>query len=256
VIPIRDNIPSRRAPVVTWSLITINAVIFFYEVTLAPEQLERLFTLFGLVPARYTHPEWATWIGFPIDDCWPFLTSMFLHGSWLHIIGNMWTLWIFGDNVEDRMGPWRFLSFYLLMGLAAGLTHWFTNLDSTVPTVGASGAIAGVLGAYFVLFPRARIIVLLPILFWPFFFELPAILYLMFWFFSQIVSGTMAGLGPSDVGGIAWWAHVGGFVSGALLYRLFVPPARSSPRRLDRDEYGIEGAWTALPLRQETLPKG
>src|SRR5207237_8668834 len=142
--------------------------------------------LLVIVPARYTHPAWAQWVGVPIDDYWPFLTCMFLHGSWSHVIGNMWTLWIFGDNVEDRMGPVRFLAFYLLTGVAAGLTHWFTNLDSTVPTVGASGAIAGVLGAYFILFPHSRIIVLFPVFFWPFFFELPAVMYLLFWFLSQM----------------------------------------------------------------------
>jgi len=196
------------------------------------------------VPARYSHPEWARWVGLPVDDYWPFLTSMFLHGGWMHVIGNMWTLWIFGDNVEDRMGRLRFLSFYLLTGLAAGLTHWLTNADSTVPTVGASGAIAGVLGAYFVLFPFSRIIVMFPVFFLPFFFELPAATYLLFWFLSQVFAGTLAGLGPDNVGGVAWWAHVGGFVSGVVVHRLFLLPRRSGPRRWERDEYGVEGAWT------------
>ena len=111
--------------------------------------------MFGIVPARFTHPEWALSGGFPLHGYWPFLTSMFLHGGWLHIIGNMWTLWIFGDNVEDRMGPVRFVIFYLVCGLAAGIVHCFTNPDSTIPTVGASGAIAGVMGVYFFLFPNA-----------------------------------------------------------------------------------------------------
>ena len=132
---------------------------------------------------------------------------MFLHGGWMHIIGNMWTLWIFGDNVEDRMGPLRFVCFYLLCGLAAGLVHWFTNLDSTLPTVGASGAIAGVLGAYFFLFPYARVIVLVPVLFLPFFFELPALVYLGFWALSQVLSGTLSLVGPREVGGVAWMPH-------------------------------------------------
>jgi membrane associated rhomboid family serine protease len=245
MIPIRDTIPSRRTPVMTWSLIAINTAVFLYQLTLGPEELQRLIYLFGIVPARYTHPDWAQWIGFPVDDYWPFITSMFLHGSWMHIIGNMWTLWIFGDNVEDRMGPWRFLVFYLLTGLVAGLTHWFTNLHSVVPTVGASGAIAGVLGAYFVLYPRSRIIVLLPIFFWPFFFELPAVTYLLFWFLSQVVSGTIAGLSASDVGGVAWWAHVGGFAAGMVLYRLFLSPEERGRRPFERDEFGIEGAWAA-----------
>jgi membrane associated rhomboid family serine protease len=165
---------------VTWVLILANSVVFLFELTMTEQALEQFFHLFGLVPARYTHPGWALQVGLPIDNYWPFLTSMFLHGGWMHIIGNMWTLWIFGDNVEDQMGPLRFLCFYLLCGLVAGLVHWFTNPDSTLPTVGASGAISGVLGAYFLLFPYSRVIVLVPVLFLPLFFELPAVLYLGF----------------------------------------------------------------------------
>jgi rhomboid family protein len=247
LIPVRDTIPHRHTPVVTWTLIAVNVIVFLYELSLDPQDLERLFYLFGIVPARYTHPEWAQQIGLPMDDYWPFLTCMFLHGGWGHVIGNMWTLWIFGDNVEDRMGPGRFLGFYLLTGVLSGLTHWFTNAQSTVPTVGASGAIAGVLGAYFVLFPRSQIVVLLPIFFFPFFFQLPAVLYLFFWFFSQVLSGTVAGLSDSHVGGIAFWAHVGGFVAGIVLHRLFILPERERPRRFERDEYGIEGAWASRP---------
>jgi rhomboid family protein len=247
LIPVRDTIPHRHTPVVTWALIAVNVIVFLYELSLDPQDLERLFYLFGIVPARYTHPEWAQQIGLPMDDYWPFLTCMFLHGGWGHVIGNMWTLWIFGDNVEDRMGPGRFLLFYLLTGVLSGLTHWFTNAQSTIPTVGASGAIAGVLGAYFVLFPRSQIVVLVPIFFFPFFFQLPAVLYLLFWFLSQVLSGTVAGLSASQVGGIAFWAHVGGFAAGIVLHRLFILPERERPRRFERDEYGIEGAWASRP---------
>jgi len=227
----------------TWSLIANNVAVFLYELSLTPDQLETLVYVFGIVPARYTHPEWAQMIGVPVDDYWPFLTSMFLHGGWVHIIGNMWSLWIFGDNVEDRMGRSRFLAFYLLTGLLAGATHALTNPESTVPTVGASGAIAGVLGAYFVLFPHARIVTMLPLFFIPFFFEVPAVTYLLFWFLSQIIGGTLAGLNPGDVGGIAFWAHAGGFVAGLALHRLFLLPRQRAPRRFEPDEYGIEGAW-------------
>jgi membrane associated rhomboid family serine protease len=247
LIPVRDTIPHRHTPVVTWALIAVNVIVFLYELSLDPQDLERLFYLFGIVPARYSHPEWAQQIGLPMDDYWPFLTCMFLHGGWGHVIGNMWTLWIFGDNVEDRMGPGRFLLFYLLTGVLSGLTHWFTNAQSTIPTVGASGAIAGVLGAYFVLFPRSQIVVLVPIFFFPFFFQLPAVLYLLFWFLSQVLSGTVAGLSASQVGGIAFWAHVGGFASGIVLHRLFILPERERPRRFERDEYDIEGAWASRP---------
>lgn len=243
MLPIQDTVPSRSTPVVTRALILVNAVVFFFELAMPERALEQFFDLFGIVPARYTHPQWAAWVGFPVDDYWPFLTHMFLHGGWLHIIGNMWTLWIFGDNVEDRMGPARFLIFYLLCGGAAAATHWLTNADSTVPTVGASGAIAGVLGAYFLWFPTARIIVLFPILFLPYFFELPAVVYLGVWFFSQLFSGTLALAGTEEVGGIAWWAHVGGFVAGAVLCWAFRRPRRARRRRVQPDEYGIEWAW-------------
>jgi membrane associated rhomboid family serine protease len=247
VIPIRDTIPHRRTPVMTWALIAVNVAVFLYELTLPAEELERLFYFFGMVPARYSHPEWAMVAGLPFDDYWPFVTCMFLHGGWAHVIGNMWTLWIFGDNVDDRMGSLRFLLFYLLTGLAAGFTHYFTNLDSVVPTVGASGAIAGVLGAYFVLFPRAQIIVMVPIFFFPFFFQLPAVIYLLFWFLSQVLGGAIAGLSASQVGGIAFWAHAGGFAAGVILHRLFILPEQERPRSFQRDEYGLEGAFANRP---------
>lgn len=243
MIPIRDTIPSRSVPVATWLLIAANVAVFFYQLTLGPEELARLFYQCGIVPARHTHPEWARLVGLQLDNCWPFLTSMFLHGGWLHLIGNMWTLWIFGDNVEDRMGPARFLVFYLLTGLAAGLTHFITNPGSTVPTVGASGAVAGAMGAYFLLFPFAGIIVLIPVFFWPVFIVLPAFTYILFWFSIQVFGGTMAGLGPQDVGGVAWWAHLGGFGGGVVLHRLFLLPKGKRPRRTERDEFAIEGAW-------------
>jgi membrane associated rhomboid family serine protease len=206
---------------------------------LPPHGIDQIFYLFGIVPARFAHPDWAAYVGFPVDNYWPILTSQFLHGGWLHIVANMWTLWIFGGKVEDRMGPVRFAIFYLLCGAIAGFTHLLANPDSTVPSVGASGAIAGVLGAYLLFFPTARLIVMFPILFFPFFFEVPAIFYLGLWFFSQLFSGTLALAGPQQVGGIAFWAHVGGFVSGMLLCGLFVRRRRQS----QPDEYGLEWAW-------------
>jgi membrane associated rhomboid family serine protease len=242
MIPIQDTVHSRNPPLAVYALIALNLLVFALELSLPHEGLDRLFYLLGIVPARYSHPEWAVRVGFPVDDYWPFLTSMFLHGGWAHIIGNMWTLWIFGDNVEDRMGPFRFTLFYLLCGLVAAVVHYATNRDSDVPTVGASGAIAGVLGAYFVLYPRSQIVVMVPIFFYPLFFEVPAVTYLLFWALSQLFSGALALAGPVEVGGIAWWAHVGGFAAGLLLHPLFVQPRRSI-RRLQPDEYGIEAAW-------------
>ena len=244
MFPIKDSIPSRSVPVATRALILINFVVFFFELGLSNESLERVAYLFGLVSARFTHPGWAQSVGFPVGDYWPILTHQFLHGGWLHILANMWTLWIFGDNVEDRMGPIRFLIFYLLCGVVAGLAQMLINSDSTLPSVGASGAIAGVLGAYLLFFPTARLVVLLPIFFYPFFFEVPAVFFLMLWFFSQLFSGAAALAGPQYVGGIAWWAHVGGFLGGVVLCGLF----RRKPRRpLQPDEYPMEWAWQPRP---------
>ncbi len=246
MFPIQDTIPTRNPAIATWLLILANAIVFLFELAMPEDALKQFFYVFGIVPARYTHPGWAHLVGLSIDDYWPFLTSMFLHGGWAHIIGNMWALWIFGDNVEDRMGPVRFLFFYLLCGLAAGIVHAYTNADSTMPTVGASGAIAGVMGAYFFLFPYSRVVVLVPVFFFPFFFELPAVTYLGFWALTQVFSGTLALGNPGDVGGVAWWAHVGGFAAGILLQFLFVKRT-GAYRRLSRDEYETENAW--VPAR-------
>jgi len=229
MIPLRDTVPNRYPPVVTMTLIFVNGLVFWYELSLRPHQLQALFYLFGIVPARYSHPEWARWVGFPVDNYWPFLTSMFLHGGWLHIIGNMWALWLFGDNVEDRMGHFRFLLFYLLCGLAAGITHSVVNHGSTMPTIGASGAIAGVMGAYFLLFPRARILVLVPIIFFIDIWQVPAFFYLGFWFLMQLYSGSLSIAARGAYGGVAFWAHVGGFTAGMVLLPFFLRPEK--PRR-------------------------
>ncbi len=246
MIPIRDTIPSQHPPIATWLLIIINCIIFLFELKMPEPAREHFFQLFGIVPARFTHPDWALRVGFHIDDYWPLLTSMFLHGGWLHVIGNMWALWIFGDNVEDRMGPVRFVIFYLLCGLAAGMVHWYTNPHSTIPTVGASGAIAGVMGAYLILFPHSRVIVLIPILIFPFFFELPAVFYIGFWALMQVFSGTLSLADARAVGGIAWWAHVGGFSTGVVLHFFFVRHGGTG-RRMPRNEKKVKGEW--LPRR-------
>ena len=232
MFPIRDTVPTRHVPVVTWGLIALNLVFFFRELSLPPPAAEQLLYLFGLVPARFTDPAWAIQVGFPHSYV-PFITTMFLHGGWLHVIGNMWVLWIFGDNVEDRMGPLRFLFFYLACGLAAGIIHVATNAHSEVPAVGASGAIAGVMAAYFVLYPRARILAMFPIVFWPIFFELPAWVYLGFWFLTQFFSGTLAIATRSQVSGIAWWAHIGGFATGILTFWAFLPPGDRRARPVE-----------------------
>lgn len=239
MIPIRDSVPSRSVPLVTRALILVNALVFFYELTLPKEALESLCYLFGIVPARFTDPGWADAAGFPAGGYWVFLTHQFLHGGWLHIISNMWALWIFGAKVEDAMGHLRFGAFYLLCGVLAGLTQLLAQPHSHVPSLGASGAIAGVLGAYLLLYPKARLILLVPILFVPYFFEVPAVVYLGLWFLSQLFNGTLALASPEQAGGIAFWAHVGGFAAGMLLCGLFLQRRRP----LQPDENGMEWAW-------------
>ena len=214
MIPIRDVIPSRSTPVVTIALIAINALVFLYQFSLGESGQAFIFA-FGLVPAEFS---WVT-----------VLTSMFLHGGILHVGGNMLYLWIFGDNVEDRMGHGRFLVFYLLCGVTAALVQTLTSPDSTVPMVGASGAIAGVMGAYFVLYPRSRIVTLVPIFFFIQLIEVPAIFFLGIWFLMQFVSGIgslAATRGGQFAGGVAFWAHIAGFVAGAGAVFVFRRPER------------------------------
>ena len=240
MFPLRDTIPSRRAPVVTWALIAVNCLVFAWQLALPEGSLLRLFHLYGMVPARFSSPGWAAEAGYPQSLALPFLTSMFLHGGFFHLLSNMWTLWIFGDNVEDRMGRLRYLLFYLSCGLGAGLVHWLTNLGSTVPTIGASGAIAGVLGAYLVLFPRSRVVTLVPLFFWPLFFEIPAYFYLAFWFVTQLLSGASAlASGAAGAGGVAWWAHIGGFAAGFALHRLFL--GRRPPKAPEGGDVVVSG---------------
>ena len=175
-------------------------------------------------------------LGVDPDAYWTVLTSMFLHGDWLHFVGNMWMLYLFGDNVEDRIGSVRYLVFYLVCGLAAEAAHIATDPTSPVPTLGASGAIAGVMGAYFLMFPTARVITLVPVFIIPFLFEIPAVFFLGLWFLTQLWSGTLSLVGPTAYGGIAWWAHIGGFVAGVALVYLFRQP-RKRRREYYADEY-------------------
>jgi len=232
MLPIRDTIRSRTYPVVTIGLIIVNSIAFLYELSLG-QHLDRFISVFGLIPAKYLH---LLERGDFIISFLPIFTSMFLHGGWFHIIGNMWYLWIFGDNVEDRMGHIRFLVFYVLCGLMAGFAHILTNPNSGVPTVGASGAIAGVMGAYFILYPKARIWTLVPIFFLVQFIEIPAFIFLGFWIVMQFLIGTFSSnLGPLQ-GGVAWWAHVGGFAAGAALVFVFRKRQRYLPKQYS-DEY-------------------
>ncbi len=215
MIPLYDTVRTRKFPVVNILLIVVNVLVFLYELQLSPSALDRFIATWGLVSAHVVREPAIAWV--------TIFTSMFLHGGWLHIIGNMWFLYIFGDNVESRMGGMRYLIFYLLSGVAAALLQIFVLPTSQVPTIGASGAIAGVLGAYLISFPRARIASLVPIIFIFTIIEIPAAIFLILWFLLQLYSGLFA-VG-ANASGIAWWAHVGGFVFGMLAISFFATGA-------------------------------
>lgn len=240
MIPLKDDTPRYSTPLITFFLIAANVVVFLFEVSLSPRQAVAFLHTFGLVPARlalalnaalpqaHVHAHAIS----PALAFVPIITSMFLHGGWWHIIMNMWFLWVFGRNVEDAMGHFAYLVFYLTCGVAAALVQTFSDLSSTIPTVGASGAIAGIMGGYFILYPRAKVLMLVPFLF-IFFLWLPAWVVLGYWFVLQFLSGVGTALVTAEhsSGGVAFWAHIGGFVAGVCLVRLF-------PSRTRRYRYG------------------
>src|SRR5436190_4006580 len=226
MLPIRDDIPSSRFPAVTFGIIVVNVLVFFRELSVGPN-LEDLLVQYAVIPARYTVPDVAQLFTVP-QQIFALFSSMFLHGGWIHLLGNMWSLWIFGDNVEDRLGRTRYLGLYLASGMAAALLHIYTNAGSVVPTIGASGAIAGIMGAYFRFYPHARIETLVPPFVFGPFFVLPAVLFLGWWFVLQFFNGALSlGAKGAGFGGVAWWAHVGGFLFGfamcLLAKRALVP---------------------------------
>lgn len=220
MIPYRDTIPLRYTPWVTWTLILVNVLVFAYSQSLSEDSLRAFQYLHGLVPARFSFPDWAARAGFPVRDYSPFITSLFMHGSWMHVVLNLWLLWIFGDNVEDRMGSVRFLAFYVLCGLLAGLAHLYANPQSVVPAIGASGAIAGIMGAFFFLFPYARIVIW--VFFLPIFIEVPAIAFLGIWILIQLYKATTGLVSAGTYTDVAWFGHLGGVVAGMFLHRLFL----------------------------------
>ncbi len=235
MLPLKDDVPSRHFPAATLLLIGLNVLAFLGELGMG-HHVEHFLFQWGIVPVRYTRPEIAHFFGL-YDQLMPFLGSMFLHGGWLHLIGNMWTLWIFGDNVEDLLGRGRFLIFYLLAGVIAAGIHIMTNAHSELPTIGASGAVAGVMGAYFRFYPHARVTMIIPPFFLGPFLSVPAVLFLGWWFFLQFFNGSMSLMSdPAHLGGIAWWAHVGGFIFGVLLSSSFArwrPTQRYHPEHFE-----------------------
>ncbi len=213
MIPIKDTIPSKTFPFATIFLIVINFAFFFHEIFLE-YNLMQFIRIYGVIPRKYYL--FGIYKFNFLSMIIPLLTSIFLHAGWMHIFGNMLYLWIFGDNVEDKLGHFRFLIFYILSGIFATFVQIYINPFSTTPIIGASGAIAGVLGAYFIFFPKSRIVTLVPIFFFIRIIELPALVFLGFWFLIQFFSGTLLSSQSLNIneGGIAWWAHIGGFIFG------------------------------------------
>jgi membrane associated rhomboid family serine protease len=208
------------------AIIVVNVMAFLYEESFGPDSLDAFIRTWGFVPAVFTWPS--------------VFSSMFLHGGLWHLAGNMWSLWIFGDNVEDRLGHFRYLGFYVLCGVVAAVAHFWSDPTSTVPTIGASGAIAGIMGAYFVLYPRSRVLTLVFLIFYIDIIEVPAVVFLGFWFLMQLVSGVGALAATTQAsGGIAFWAHVAGFAAGAALVKLLARP--------------IQGEWWDSAERPEGL---
>ena len=228
MIPLKDDAPRYSVPFVTVLLIVINTLVFFYQVSLGPRAGNHLVMLYGMVPARVEaalsgHSPIPLGVAFE-----SYFTSMFLHGGWLHLIGNMLFLWIFGDNVEDAFGHFGYLIFYLTCGVVAGIVHTFFNWGSRMPAIGASGAIAGVMGAYIIFYPRAQVLTLVPLIVFFFTVRLPAVVILGYWFVLQFLSG-VGSLGVQQAGGVAVWAHVGGFVMGMLVALVVHRPVRPRP---------------------------
>ena len=235
MIPLRDDTPRFSVPYVTYFIIALNVVVFLLELKLGGQghrALNSFMYQFGVVPLHFERALAGSARVSLVGLFLPILTSMFLHASWLHIIGNMWVLWIFGDNIEDYLGHFSYLLFYLISGFAAAVAHILLNAGSNIPSVGASGAIAGVMGGYFVLYPRARVLIWFPPIF---FFHLPAWLVLGYWFVVQFMSGAATSIAETSQtsGGIAFWAHVGGFMAGIVLIKML-------PERRGRYRYA---AW-------------
>ncbi len=217
MIPLRDTQPSYSFPIITIGLIALNVLAFLYEFSLDEFSLNHFLLEYGFVPRRF---QWVD-----------ILTGMFLHGGWMHLIGNMWFLWIYGDNVEDILGHFKYLLFYLLCGVAATLLQFLLNLDSRIPTIGASGAIAGVMGAYLIKFPHSKVVTLVPIIIFFTTMEIPAWLILVYWFVLQFFSGVgTVGQSHLNQGGVAWFAHIGGFLAGIALIHLLRPKQRYGSR--------------------------
>jgi membrane associated rhomboid family serine protease len=235
MIPIRDDTPRYSTPYITYCLIALNVLVFVFELSLNGSSRNALMFQLGFVPARFAYALSGARPGGAEVAVLPIFTAMFLHASWLHLIGNMWVLWIFGDNIEDYLGHFKYIVFYLAGGVAAAILHTLLNWGSRLPSVGASGAIAAVMGAYLILYPRARVLTIVPLIIFFTFWWLPAWIVLGYWFVLQFLSGAATAVAATSqtTGGVAFWAHVGGFVAGIVMIKVF-------PARANRFRYG---AW-------------
>ena len=229
MFPIRDSVHTTQTPVAVYSIIAVNALVFLYQISLSPPAAVDFTYTFGMVPYIYFDGISGLRSDLVLSDFVPFLTATFMHGGWLHIIFNMWTLLIFGSTLEGRLGTPQFLVFYLACAFISTFAHGYFNAESQVPVIGASGAIAGVIGAYAVRFPTARITLLVPVIIIPLIFTVPAVVFAAVWFGIQLLQGAWETLRPSMGGGIAWWAHIGGFVAGLALLPVFLLFAPSRP---------------------------
>jgi rhomboid family protein len=247
LFPLRDSIAWTKRPDIVWTLIAINVAAFLYQISLNQEQLISFLKEYALIPRRYISPTWARENGLTPFDPTPLATNMFLHGGLLHIASNLWTLYIFGPALEERLGPSKFVALYIGAGLAASATHALFNLTSTVPALGASGAIAGIIAAYATKFPYAWIRILVLIVIFPVLLEIPALFFAVIWFVTQLMQGTWQLMMPNIGAGIAWWAHIGGFIAGYILIKVLDPgPAVAMP--------GIK--WSPLGPRLLWHPSG
>ncbi len=243
MFPVSTTVAIRFPPFATWALIALNVIFYILELKIqavgGEAALKAFLEHWALVPARYFAPDWALARGLDPGNYLPFLTNTFLHGGLLHLALNMWTLYIFGPAVENRMGSLAYVIFYLACGLGASIAHAWMNPMSVMPALGASGAIAGVIGAYMELYPRSRVVVMVPVFFYPLFFEVYAAFFALFWFATQLINGLGSLASGPSMGGVAWWAHVGGFAVGWAVARIWGREGRlSRPLQPDEGAYG------------------
>jgi membrane associated rhomboid family serine protease len=255
MLPVATTVATRHPPVATWSIIGLNVAVFMVQMSIFASGGEPALKAFlhewGLVPARYFVAGWAEAHGLAGANFLPFLTNTFLHGGLMHLLFNMWTLYIFGPAVEDRMGPVAYVLFYLACGIGASFAHAIMNPASELPAIGASGAIAGVSGAFIRLFPKALVVIMVPVLFFPFFFEMHAIAFAGIWLLIQTLQGITALFMPANVGGVAWWAHIGGFIVGWWAATPWLRKPRGRAYQPDEGKFGCcpDGRRNRLPGR-------